>query len=115
MHEVSIAQNLLELALQAASEKGIRVVTAVHVRLGALSGVARDVLEFAFDVVVEGTPLAGAKLVIEEVPVKVFCQHCGEERPLAEPFRMRCPACARPAEKVVAGREIELHALEGAG
>ncbi|HEY8414341.1 MAG TPA: hydrogenase maturation nickel metallochaperone HypA [Thermaerobacter sp.] len=115
MHEVSIAQSLLELALQVSREQGMGRVKAIHVRLGVLSGVVPDALEFAFGAVSEGTPLAGAALVIEEVPVKVFCAPCGEEHMLRQPFPMRCPACGRPVVKIVGGREIELRALEGTG
>ena len=43
-------------------------VRRVLIRIGPLSGVVPDALRFAFDVAVEGSPIAGACLDIEEVP-----------------------------------------------
>lgn len=117
MHELSIAVRLVDLAAERAAElggagpAGIRV-DAVHVRLGALAGVAEEALRFSFEVACRGTPLDGARLVVERVPVAVSCAACGAERVLDDPFRFRCPVCGGPATGVVRGREIELTALE---
>lgn len=55
----------METAVEAAREEEVARVTAVHLRLGALAGVAPEALLFCYDVAVEGTPLAGSRLVIE--------------------------------------------------
>lgn len=115
MHELSIANSLAELAMEAAENSGIKQVKALYLKLGALSGVVKEALEFSFDVAVQGTSLEGAKLIIEDVPVSVFCPNCQEERILPEPFPMRCPVCGTKTGQVLAGREIELYALEGGG
>lgn len=117
VHELSLAMSLVDLAAGCAREAagagtGGGRVEAVHVRIGALTGVDGDALRFAFDAASDGTPLAGARLVVEHVPVAVFCGGCGAERTLDEPFRLRCPVCGAPAARVVRGREIELAALE---
>lgn len=72
MHELSIANSLAELAMEAAENSGIEQVKALYLKLGALSGVVKEALEFSFDVAVQGTSLEGAKLIIEDVPVSVF-------------------------------------------
>ncbi|GAX89145.1 hydrogenase maturation nickel metallochaperone HypA [Effusibacillus lacus] len=113
MHELSIAHSLVELAVEAAENSGIRRVQALYMKLGVLSGVVKEALEFSFDVVIEGTPLEGARLVIEDVPVKIFCPNCREARVLPEPFPMRCPLCGTKTGQVIEGREMELYALEG--
>lgn len=113
MHELSIAQNLVELAAAAAENAGVMRVQALHVRLGVLSGVVKEALAFAFEVVIQGTPLEGARLVITEVPVKVFCPACHEARVLPEPIPMRCPVCGTRTSQVLEGREMELYAVEG--
>lgn len=104
--------SLVELASERAAEIGGARVTAVHVRLGPLAGVVEEALRFSFDAAAGGTPLDGARLVVEGVPVAVFCAPCGVERVLHEPLRFRCPVCGAPAADVVRGREIELTALE---
>jgi hydrogenase nickel incorporation protein HypA/HybF len=113
MHELSIAHSLVELAIEAARDTGLKRVRAVHLKLGALSGVVKEALEFSFDVVIEGTPIEGAKLIVEDVPVKIFCPRCQDARTLAEPFPMRCPVCRMKTGEVLEGREMELVALEG--
>ncbi|GMB08184.1 hydrogenase maturation nickel metallochaperone HypA [Thermolongibacillus altinsuensis] len=113
MHELSIAQNLVELVIEAAENTGMKRVHSVYLKLGVLSGVAREALEFSFDVVIQGTPLEGAKLVIEDVPVKVFCPACQEAHVLPEPFPMRCPVCGTRTSQVLEGLEMELFSLKG--
>ncbi len=112
MHELSIAISLVELASEAAAGAGVARVRAAHLRLGALSGVVRGALEFSFEIAAQGTPLEGAALVIEELPVEVRCGACGARTALADLQRFRCGACGAPAGEVVQGRELELVALE---
>ncbi|MDQ0340950.1 hydrogenase nickel incorporation protein HypA/HybF [Caldalkalibacillus uzonensis] len=113
MHELSIAHSLVELAIEAAEKTGTKRVKTLYLKLGVLSGVVKEALEFSFDVVVQGTPLEGARLVIEDIPVKVFCPDCKQAHILPEPFPMRCPVCKRRTGQVLEGREMELYALEG--
>lgn len=113
MHELSIAQSLVELASEEAHRRGWKRVRAVHVRLGVLAGVVKDALLFCFDVVTVGTPLEGARLAIEDVPVEVFCPRCRQPRRLREPLPMACPECGTRTAEILHGRELELFALEG--
>lgn len=113
MHELSIAHSLVELTVEAAKNYGLKRVNAIHLKLGALSGVVKEALEFSFDAVTEGTPVEGARLIIENIPVKIFCPNCEDARTLTEPFPMRCPACGMISGEVLEGREMELVALEG--
>jgi hydrogenase nickel incorporation protein HypA/HybF len=64
MHELSIAASIVEIASEEASRRGCRV-EAVHLRLGALSGVVREALEFSWELACGETPVAGARLEIE--------------------------------------------------
>jgi hydrogenase nickel incorporation protein HypA/HybF len=115
VHELSIAMSLVEAACEKVEQLGaageVRV-EALHLRLGALSGVVREALEFSFDLAAEGTAIAGARLQIEEVPVAVLCPRCSAERELPSLQRFRCPVCDTPTPEVVRGRELELTALE---
>jgi hydrogenase nickel incorporation protein HypA/HybF len=81
------------------------------VRLGTLSGVVRDALLFSFDVAAEGTPIAGARLEIADVPLTVLCPRCGVERELPAP-PLVCPVCRTPTPEVLRGKDLELFALE---
>jgi hydrogenase nickel incorporation protein HypA/HybF len=102
---------LVELASEKAVTLAGQRVDAVHVRVGALSGVVKDALLFSFEVAAAGTPISGARLVIEVVPLVVRCASCAEEREL-EGFPLACPVCGSPTPDVVRGRELDLVALE---
>ncbi|HEY3838674.1 MAG TPA: hydrogenase maturation nickel metallochaperone HypA [Bryobacteraceae bacterium] len=111
MHELSIAVSMIELAEEEAARRGGVQVSAIHLRLGRLSGVAREALESCYEIACAGTALEGSKLVIEEVPIVVYCSRCEARRTADSPQWFDCPGCGSPAE-VVQGRELEIAALE---
>lgn len=94
MHELSIAISMVEMASAEAAQRGAQI-NAVHLRLGPLSGVVKEALLFSWDIACADTPLAGARLVVEEVPVAVFCDTCQAEQVLAELPYLRCPFAPR--------------------
>lgn len=112
MHELSIAISLVEAAEEEAVKHRPAVVKAVHLRLGPLSGVAKEALLFSYGLAVEDTPLQGSQLIIEEVPVVVLCPSCRERRPIRSLQSFCCAICDTPATEVVQGRELEVVALE---
>jgi hydrogenase nickel incorporation protein HypA/HybF len=111
MHELSIAMSLVDVVEEEAERQGGRVV-AVHLKLGPLSGVVREALESAYAMAREGTPLAQAELLIEEVPLVVHCDVCAADREPPSVQQLCCPTCGAPTSKIVSGRELEVCALE---
>jgi hydrogenase nickel incorporation protein HypA/HybF len=111
MHELSIALSILDVAAEEAERRGGRVVT-IHLKLGPLSGVVGSALASAYELAREGTPLADAALVVEEVPIVAYCPACDAEHASATVLDLRCPACGAPTPEVVGGRELEVFALE---
>jgi hydrogenase nickel insertion protein HypA len=82
MHELSLTQALLDTALRHAQRAGARKINALHVQVGALSGVVADSVHFYFDFVSQGTLAEGALLHIEITPPRARCRACGAEREL---------------------------------
>ncbi|RUL88771.1 hydrogenase maturation nickel metallochaperone HypA [Tautonia sociabilis] len=114
MHELSIAESLISAAVEAieGGETGTApVVEEVHLRLGVLAGVEAEALRFCFEVAAEGTPLAGSRLVIEEVPVLIYCSSCRREEQLPGVQGFSCPRCGEPSREIRRGRELELASL----
>jgi hydrogenase nickel incorporation protein HypA/HybF len=111
MHELSVAVSLIEAVEEEALRHGGKV-QAVHVRLGPLSGIVKEALLSAFDAASADTVLAGAKLLIEEVGVVIYCRRCLKNQPVTSMQWMSCPECGDPAAEVLQGRELELTALE---
>jgi hydrogenase nickel incorporation protein HypA/HybF len=111
MHELSIAMSIVALAEEEAERRGVRV-NAVHLKLGALSGVVKEALLSCYEMACESTPLQGSRLLVEEVSVVIFCPSCQAPRPLSSVQLFCCSECGAPASKVVQGKELEVVALE---
>lgn len=112
MHELSIAYNLVDIADNAAYEAGVDSVSAVHLRLGAFSGVEKDALLFAYDIAIQGTRLEGSCLEIECIPILIYCTRCDSEAVLPDVQCFLCPKCHEPISEIRQGRELELSYLE---
>jgi hydrogenase nickel incorporation protein HypA/HybF len=104
--------NLIELATEEAERRGGVKVEAIHLRLGPLSGVVKEALLSSYDLARANTSLAQCRLVVEEVPLVIYCARCQERRTLSSMQRLTCPECDTPASEIVGGRELELFALE---
>lgn len=111
MHELSIAMGIVDAAMDEAQKRGVKV-SAVHLRLGALSGVVKDALLFSYEVACQDTPLAGSQLIVEDVPVAILCSQCKEKRVLASVQLFVCPECGTPTMHILQGKELEVFALE---
>jgi hydrogenase nickel incorporation protein HypA/HybF len=111
MHELSIVMSIIEVAQEEAARRGVQV-EAVHLRLGALSGVVKEALLSCYEMVCDSTPLQGSRLVIEDIPVVVFCATCRAERPINSIQLFCCPECDTPCSEIVHGKELEVVALE---
>jgi len=112
MHELSIAYSIVQAADQAAVEANIPHVDAVHLVLGALSGVVKEALLFSYDIATQGTRLEGSRLEIRENPVVVYCSTCQKEQTLPTIQRFRCPTCNTPCMDIRQGKELEIVGLE---
>jgi hydrogenase nickel incorporation protein HypA/HybF len=111
MHELSLAQALVdEVGRIQAREQASRVLS-VTVAVGALSGVDRAALEYIFPVVAEGTGLEGAALMIEETPAAIRCDDCGREsRPDLAFFK--CGECGSSRVRITGGREFLIRSVQ---
>jgi hydrogenase nickel incorporation protein HypA/HybF len=111
MHELSIAMSIVEMAEEEAQQRNVRV-SAVYLKLGMLSGVVKEALLSSYGMACDGTVLEGSRLVIEEVPVEVFCATCNLNRKLTSMQWFICPECGATTPTVVHGKELEVTALE---
>jgi len=111
MHELSIAMSIVDTAQEEAERRGVRV-SAVHLRLGALAGVVKEALLFSYDMACQDTPLQGSRLVVEDLPVVVFCPHCQARRSLSSVQSFACPVCGAATRDILQGKELEVFALE---
>ena len=108
MHELSIAEAVARIADAHADGRTVR---RVELRVGHLRQVVPSALEFAFQLVTQGTALDGAELVIEDVPAEGLCGSCGA-RTTMDGFPLSCSRCGSLEVEVVAGEELEVDSLE---
>lgn len=107
MHELSICTSIARIVDQHADG---HPVACVHLRVGHLRQVVPDTLRFSWDVVVEGTALAGSVLDIDHVPAVIECRACTTRTALSSPV-FRC-ACGSTDVAVVSGDELLVTSLD---
>ena len=112
MHELSIAISMIDQITEESENRGGLDVEAVHLKLGIFSGVDRDALLFAYELACEGSLLEGSRLVIETIPLVIYCATCGKDRIPPSLYQLSCPECGSPGQRIVSGREIEVASLE---
>jgi hydrogenase nickel incorporation protein HypA/HybF len=111
MHELSIMHSALSLALDQAQAAGARRVQVIRLRIGALSGVVPEALQFAFEALAPGTLAEGGQLAIEAIPARFWCGQCRREFQ-SDDLLADCPDCHEPSGDLRAGRELEVASLE---
>ncbi len=128
VHEASIAQNIIDIAIKIASEHKARKVNKIVIVVGELNFLDLDALKFAFQVLSEKTMLESAELIIELKPAKFKCLKCGSEwsASLAElkdkvelHFTpelvlnfLECPNCKSYEVEIEGGRELYIKDIE---
>src|ERR1700716_3446908 len=108
MHELSIASSLVEIVSRHAQG---RRVERVELKIGHLRQVVPSALEFAFELLVAGTCIEGAQLVIHHVPATGRCRSCSGETTITD-FPLQCARCRSFDLEMLAGEELLVEALE---
>ena len=111
MHEFSIAETIVEIAVDEMGKRPPARLTAARVVIGQLHQIVPDNLIFAFDVLAEKSAVRGARLMIREVPVTVACRICRWSGGIDFPV-FRCGQCGCGDVEVTQGRELYLESLE---
>lgn len=113
MHELGIAQAIVDAVTTRAAECGTARITHVRVRIGEAAGVTPDALRGCFEMIAscDGGELAGAELVIENIPHRARCRRCGDEFAVVN-FVARCPACDAWESDEVSGTELQIREME---
>jgi len=111
MHEVSLMAEAVRMAVDAAQSAGATRVLKLRLRIGRLSAVVPEAMQFAFDVVCRDTMAEGASLEIELVPAAGWCPICRAEFECADFFN-ECPRCRTVSGDLRRGRELEIASVE---
>ncbi|MDQ2902934.1 MAG: hydrogenase maturation nickel metallochaperone HypA [Ktedonobacteraceae bacterium] len=112
MHELAIAQSIVDAVEEKATACNATCVKGVRLKIGEASGIAGASLTFCFEMLVSLDPvLAGAQLLIDAVPHRAYCRHCGKEFAVMN-FIVQCPTCQEWSSEVIAGTELQIIEME---
>lgn len=111
MHESGIVQNILEIAIEAASEQNAHSIKKIHIQVGKMNAVDPNALAFAFEILKENTKAAEATLVVDEIPITVECSDCLAVFE-ADDFNIICPNCNSTNTNIITGNELDVLDLE---
>ncbi len=110
MHELSIALNIVELAVEEAHRNNAGMVVQVEVEIGTMSGVEIEALQFAWDSAILGTPAEKASLEIKVIQAEARCLDCENLFPVQN-FFVQCPQCGSYRYEIFQGRELKIRSL----
>jgi len=112
IHEVGIAESILQIARQVAEQNNLIKITSLQVEIGQFSGVEPEALEFAWEFVSKDTIAEGSTLEIERPALVLFCTHCLIEYP-GDLEDLRCPNCKDEVFEIRKGREMLVRSISG--
>ena len=111
MHEYSVTESLLSLALEKAGEAKASQIKRINLIVGELSGIVSDCIQFYFDFISKDTIASGAKLVFEVRPTRLRCRKC-ETVFTPQNSEWSCPDCHEAGIEIVSGRECYMESIE---
>lgn len=111
MHELTVTESLIQIAVQHAASAGASHITDLNIVMGELSSIVDDSVQFYWDIIAQNTIAENARLHFRRIPAEFVCLDCGNRyRPNAETFG--CPVCSNVQVKMAAGDEFYLESIE---
>lgn len=110
MHEMSLAEGVLQIIEDHRRTHGFARVTAIYLEIGQLAGVETEALRFAFDVVARGSIAEGARLEIDALPGQGWCLQCSLAVALPALYDA-CPQCGSFQVQPIGGTEMRVKEL----
>jgi hydrogenase nickel incorporation protein HypA/HybF len=111
MHELSIAQDILNIVRQYVPEGQAAEVRSIRIRVGQLSGIVPESLDFCFGAIASGTSWQSAKLCIDRVSARAQCNSCGQRFEIAD-FAFLCPKCGSSDIRTLSGTDLQVVEVE---
>ncbi len=111
MHELGIANSILEAVRTEVARVPGRYATKVSLRIGEMTAVDPEALRFSFEILSQDTDLAGLQLEIEICPRRNRCEECGQEFTVRD-YDIQCPQCGSLRTQFLSGDEFAFGYLE---
>ena len=111
MHEMSIAQSLIDIIREEMAKNDAKKLRSVRLNIGELSAVVPEALSFCFEVITNETELEGAQLIMDMIPLRGYCPSCREEFDIKD-YIFNCPSCGSPKIETIAGQDLSIVEME---
>lgn len=110
MHELSVTENILATVLEYANHSNAAVVTDIYLKIGQLSSIVDDSIQFYWEFISKSTIAENAKLHFDRIPAKFHCNECSFEYEINE-ILSPCPTCQSMNVTLIAGDEFLLQTI----
>ncbi len=111
MHELTVTQSILDIALEHAQQAGAARICRVNLVIGEMTGVAEECVRFYMEALSRGTAAEQAEVAVRSVPIAARCRDCAEEFVVRD-FKWVCPRCGSTDSDIVAGKELFVESIE---
>lgn len=111
MHEMSIAQGMIDIVEDEMRRHNAKVLRSIHVNVGRFSSIVPDALSFCFEIMTKDTDLEGARLFIDSIPLMGRCSSCNSEFEIKD-YIFLCPVCGGLKIDTVSGQDLTVVEIE---
>lgn len=110
MHEMSVADSLIETIITEAKKLNARPVK-VTISCGQLNPINDEVMQTAFEVVTRDTICEDAELVVVHVSWRAECRECGHKYDF-DVYDPKCPKCESTEVDLQEDAPLQLDEIE---
>lgn len=111
MHEMTLVSSIFNILNEKIQEYKINRVKQVKLMVGDMTGVEDMTMKSCFELFAETTPVKGANLVIEHIPIRAQCRNCGKEFTV-KGWAFNCPDCSKTGVRIISGKELYIDSIE---
>ena len=111
MHEMSIAQSLIDILREEMLTHNAKTLRSVRLNIGQMSAVVPDALSFCFQIITGGTELEGARLIMHIIPLMGYCNECEKEFEIKD-YAFLCPSCGSTKINTIGGQDLSIVEIE---
>ncbi len=111
MHEMSIAQSLMDILREEMLTHNAKTLRSVRLNIGQMSAIVPDALSFCFQIITGGTELEGAKLIMDIIPLMGYCKECDKKFEIKD-YAFLCPTCGSTKINTIGGQDLSIVEME---
>ncbi len=111
MHELSITQSILNIALNCAKKEDAKHINSINLVIGEMTGYIPHYIQEYFDIVSKDTIAEGARLIFRKTPAAARCKECGHDTQLKD-YKFICENCSSQNLTIISGKEFSVETID---